>query len=78
MRNMRMDGANPEQIRDARDAVRLYGSRVERVPYASEKGLQTIIEVVALANAKAKSVDPRELIDVSFLSQLEAEGFVRK
>lgn len=78
VRNMKMDSTNPEQVRDARDAVRLYVSRVERVPYASEKGLQTIIEVAALTSAKAKSVNPRELIDVSFLSQLEAEGFVRK
>jgi ABC-type nitrate/sulfonate/bicarbonate transport system substrate-binding protein len=48
-----------------------------RVPYPTTKGIQTVLDEIGTRNAKAKTLPPSSLIDVSFLTELEQSGFIK-
>lgn len=54
-----------------------YRRIVQRVPYPSLEGLQTVIDEVAETDPRVRSVQPEELVNTAALEQLEREGFVR-
>jgi NitT/TauT family transport system substrate-binding protein len=52
-------------------------SYIETVPYATKKGLETIISELASTEAKGKQAKPDDFLDTRFVSQLEKEGFYK-
>jgi NitT/TauT family transport system substrate-binding protein len=49
--------------------------KVKGLPFVSEPGVQSMIDLVATANPAAKGKKAADYIDSSFLKKLEAEGF---
>ena len=45
------------------------------MPYASPRGVQTILEFLAHRQPKAASARPEEFYDMSFLKRIEESGF---
>lgn len=52
-------------------------SYIETVPYASRKGLETIISELVPTEAKGKQANPDDFLDTRFVSQLERDGFYK-
>ena len=52
-----------------------YLKRTPRKPYPTMKGIQFMIDMAAPQFAQAKSAKPEQFVDLSFLQELEAEGF---
>ena len=50
---------------------------IETVPYATRKGLETIIGELAATEPKAKQAKPDDFLDTRFVNQLEKEGFYK-
>ena len=49
-----------------------------KVPYSSVDGFKTILDFVAeTRDSKAKAIDPKSLLDVSFVKQLDDSGFIK-
>jgi NitT/TauT family transport system substrate-binding protein len=57
------------------DAIAYYRTVAQRVPYPTLEGIQTILDDLALNDPRAKTIQPRELVDTAALEQLEREGF---
>jgi hypothetical protein len=49
---------------------------IPELPYSSLKGLQNTLELMAYRNPKAKTQDPREVIDDSLVKSMEESGFI--
>jgi len=49
---------------------------VEPAPYASEEGLQTVIDSLADEVPEVARVTPSAMVDASILRELDAEGFI--
>lgn len=49
-----------------------------RVPYPTLKGIQMVLDEIAVRTPKAKSFAPENFIDVSYLKELEQSGFIKK
>jgi ABC-type nitrate/sulfonate/bicarbonate transport system substrate-binding protein len=66
------------QDRDALEEMYvLYGRYLmPEVPYSSIKGMQNALELLALRNPKAKSKDTMEVVDDSFVKEMEQGGFI--
>jgi NitT/TauT family transport system substrate-binding protein len=60
-----------------REALSRYRVTVQRLPYPSVEGLQTVIDEVAEGDPRLRSVRPQELVNASALEQLEREGFFK-
>ncbi len=56
-------------------SYRHYLKRTPKKPYPTMKGIQYMIEMAAPQFPSAKSARPEQFVDLSFLSELEAEGF---
>lgn len=55
----------------------LFANRViPRKPYASEKGVETFIRSLAEKDPRAKSLKAADIIDNSFVSELDKSGFI--
>ena len=54
-----------------------YANVWPQAPYPTVPGLQRVIEQVATTNAKAKELKPEQLIDNSFVKELEDSGFIK-
>ncbi len=55
-----------------------YAIRVmPKVPYPTLKGIQTVLDEIATHNPKAKTLQPANFIDVTFLKELEQSGFIK-
>ena len=52
-----------------------YLKRTPKKPYPTMKGIQFMIDMAAPQFAQAKSAKPEQFVDLSFLQELEAEGF---
>jgi len=52
-----------------------YLKRTPKKPYPTMKGIQNMIEMSAPQIAQAKSAKPEQFVDLSFLQELEKEGF---
>lgn len=63
--------------REALDETYDYLPKVlPKKPYASEKGMQAVLNAVALRNPKAKKLMPRDFFDMSYLQELDRSGFI--
>jgi hypothetical protein len=58
--------------------MEFYRRTVEKIPYPSLEALQTILDDLAESEPRARSVQPRELINTTALEQLEREGFMKQ
>jgi ABC-type nitrate/sulfonate/bicarbonate transport system substrate-binding protein len=47
-----------------------------KVPYPTEPGLQLYLDQLKIKNPKAAQAKPSDFTDVSFLKELEANGFI--
>jgi NitT/TauT family transport system substrate-binding protein len=52
-----------------------YLKRTPKKPYPTMKGIQYMIEMAAPQFPQAKNAKPEQFVDLSFLQELEAEGF---
>jgi hypothetical protein len=48
---------------------------VSKRPYPTLKGIQFMLDELAVKNPQAKSAKPEQYVDLSLLQQLEKEGF---
>ena len=51
---------------------------MQRAPYPTVKGLETVIEELAKRNSKAKGVDARSYVEPRFIKELEDSGYLAK
>ncbi|TAK04583.1 hypothetical protein EPO44_06510 [bacterium] len=51
---------------------------MQRAPYPTVKGLETVIEELAKRNSKAKGVDARSYVETRFIKELEESGYLAK
>ena len=56
-------------------SYRHYLKRTPKKPYPTMKGIQYMLEMAAAQIPQAKSARPEQCVDLSFLQELEAEGF---
>src|SRR4029453_9522944 len=47
-------------------------------PYPTLRGIQIILQELAAKDPKAKTAKPEQFVDMSFLKELDASGFVDK
>jgi hypothetical protein len=45
-------------------------------PYASDKGIQAVIDALAIRNPAAKKWKPQDFYDMSYLKELDKSGFL--
>jgi NitT/TauT family transport system substrate-binding protein len=45
-------------------------------PYASDKGIQAVIDALAIRNPAAKKAKPQDFYDMSYLKELDKSGFL--
>ena len=55
-----------------------YAPKFEMVPYTSFKGMKFLLETIAETNPKAKTVKVEDMIDNSYLREIEASGFSKQ
>ncbi|HEY7061630.1 MAG TPA: ABC transporter substrate-binding protein [Chloroflexota bacterium] len=51
---------------------------LQRVPYVSLAGIQTVLDTVADENPRARELAPETLVDDTLLKELEASGFIKQ
>jgi NitT/TauT family transport system substrate-binding protein len=51
---------------------------VPKKPYASDKGIQAVLDALAIRNPAAKKFTPQDFYDMSYLKELDASGFLNK
>lgn len=56
-------------------SYRHYLKRTPKKPYPTMKGIQYMLEMAAPQFPQAKTAKPEQFVDLSFLQELEAEGF---
>jgi ABC-type nitrate/sulfonate/bicarbonate transport system substrate-binding protein len=70
------------RLDDAEIAGEWYDEYVQRVfprvPYVSEAGVQTVLDLLAQTEPQAAEVKPEQFIDNSYLRELEDAGFIRQ
>jgi NitT/TauT family transport system substrate-binding protein len=70
------------RLDDAEIAGEWYDEYVQRVfprvPYVSEAGVQTVLDLLAQTEPQAAEVKPEQYIDNSYLKEMEDSGFVRQ
>jgi len=49
---------------------------VPKKPYASDKGIQAVLDALALRNPAAKNFKPQDFYDMSYLKELDKSGFL--
>ncbi len=55
-----------------------YAAIVPEAPYPDPAGIKTLLDDMAPRNPKAASADPRTFVDMSFVQELEASGFIKQ
>ena len=53
-----------------------YQENILKVPIPSARGLQTVINVMAQSNPRAKNVKPEDLIEPRFVRELQTSGYI--
>jgi hypothetical protein len=48
----------------------------DKIPYVNLKGIDFILKVIEERDPRAKSFDPRSVVDSSFIQELDKSGFV--
>jgi NitT/TauT family transport system substrate-binding protein len=64
---------NDAEVLDA--TYDFFVKRVSKRPYPTLKGIQFLLDEIAPKMASAKSAKPEQFVDLSFLQQLEKDGF---
>jgi NitT/TauT family transport system substrate-binding protein len=59
-------------------AYREYNAAFPEVPYPTVEGVKTLLDDMAPRTPKAASADPKSFVDMSFVEELEASGFIRQ
>jgi NitT/TauT family transport system substrate-binding protein len=67
-----MRTTNPEVLEDSYNG---YIKSIPKKPYPTLKGLQFMLDVLAPTLPNAKNFKPEQFVDLSFLQELEKEGF---
>ena len=57
------------------DSYEHYLKRTPKKPYPTMKGIQNLIDMSAPQVAQAKTAKPEQFVDLSFLQELETDGF---
>jgi NitT/TauT family transport system substrate-binding protein len=64
---------DPEVLRTTYDVVTRYQ---DRVPYVNMKGIEFMLKTLELRDPRAKTFDPANVVDSSFIQELEKTGFI--
>jgi NitT/TauT family transport system substrate-binding protein len=67
--------ADPEGLERA---YRDYSAAFPEVPYPTPDGVKTMLDDLAIKNPKAAAADPKAFVDLSFVKELEASGFIKQ
>ena len=59
-------------------AYRDYSAVFPEVPYPTPEGVKTMLDDLAPRNPKAATADPKAFVDMSFVRELEASGFIKQ
>jgi len=69
----------PAQTKYLERSHALYASGYfENAPYPSLKGATSVLEFLARDNPRARTADPKSVIDASIVKELEDSGFIKK
>jgi NitT/TauT family transport system substrate-binding protein len=60
------------------ETIRYYRGVVQRVPYPTMDGLQTVLDDLAEDEPRARTIQPSDLVDTSVLEQLERGGYLKQ
>lgn len=60
------------------ETIRYYRSVVQRVPYPTPEGLQTVLDDLAGKDQRARTIQPSDLVDTTVLEQLDREGYLKQ
>ncbi|MBI2358204.1 MAG: ABC transporter substrate-binding protein [Deltaproteobacteria bacterium] len=72
-KNLRM--TDPEGLERA---YRAYSGVFPQAPYPTPDGVKTLLDDMAPRNPKAAAADPKTFVDMSFVQELEATGFIKQ
>ena len=72
-KNLRI--TDPESLERA---YRAYSVVFPEAPYPTSEGVKTMLDDLAPRNPKAAAADPKSFVDMSFVQQLEKEGFIKQ
>lgn len=68
----------PEQEKNLERSIDLISVKYyEQLPYASLRGVETVLGFIEKDNPKAKSADPKSLVDDGPLREIDQSGFVK-
>ena len=73
-KKLRMDPQGDKYLAKSYDL--LASTYYDRVPYPSMQGVETVLDLVAKDNSKAKGADPKSFVDSSIVKELETSGFI--
>jgi len=59
-------------------AYRAYNAAFPEVPYPNTEGVKTLLDDMAPRDKKAATADPKSFVDMSFVQELEASGFIKQ
>lgn len=59
-------------------AYRDYSAVFPEVPYPTPEGVKTMLDDMAPRNPKAAAADPKAFVDLSFVKEFEASGFIKQ
>ena len=69
----------PAQTKYLERSHALYASGYfENAPYPSLKGASSVLEFLARDNPRARSADPKAVVDASIVKELDDSGFIKK
>lgn len=72
-KNLRI--TDPESLERA---YRAYSAVFPEAPYPTPEGVKTMLDDLAPRNPKAAAADPKAFVDMSFVQELEKEGFIKQ
>lgn len=72
-KNLRI--TDPESLERA---YRAYSAVFPEAPYPTPEGVKTLLDDMAPRNPKAAAADPKGFVDMSFVQELEASGFIKQ
>jgi NitT/TauT family transport system substrate-binding protein len=58
--------------------IAYYRSVVQRVPYPTLEGLQTVLDDLAETDPRARTIQPGDVVDTTVLEQLDREGYLKQ
>jgi NitT/TauT family transport system substrate-binding protein len=71
-----MKTADTEALEETYEAIAL--SLVPERPYPTLRGIQVILQELGAKDPKAKAARPEQFVDMSFLKELDATGFIER